>query len=831
MYLNHVKTLIYPSNFESKTGFDQIRELVKEHCIFNRGRMKVDEIRFMTGYEQLKEILEQTAEFKEICLFEENFPVDNYHDLTPGLIKARVEGTYLEIDEVHDLKRSLETIKSILRFFKNTPAEKYARLKKLVGEVKYYSYVDERIDAILSKQGKIKDNASTELRHIRENIAQKQSSAGRKLQSLLKRAIDEGYIEKDTAISIRNGRQVIPVPAANKRKISGIVHDESATGRTAYVEPAEVVELNNEIRELEIAETREIIKILVAFTASIRPYIDDLLTSYDFLGTIDFLRAKALFALRINAGLPALSDSPGFRWKQAVHPLLYLHHKKENKEVVPLDIFLDEKNRILLISGPNAGGKSVCLKTVGLLQYMLQSGLLVPLIESSETGIFKDILIDIGDEQSIENDLSTYSSHLLNMKSFLRNASPDSLILIDEFGTGTEPQIGGAIAEAILESLNSKVTYGVITTHYSNLKHFASAAPGITNAAMMFDTAKMKPLFKLEIGKPGSSFAIDIARQIGLPEDILRNASDKAGEDHINFDRHLREIIRDKRYWEEKRDRIRIAEKRLAEMLSQYEEELGQTKKMRREILDNARREAETLLSTTNREIEKTIRVIRETQADREHTKEARRELETFKNNLPSEEQLPDNTLEQKLGEVRRQVKKIRPIQAKPEPVTTQADNLTLQPGDAVRMLNLNTEGIIMEINGDHVLVTYGESMITSVKRNNLEKIPAGELRSQQGPGRSVQYDWSISQRKLNFKSEIDIRGKRGEEAMEIVRNFIDDATVVGVSELRILHGKGNGILKSMVREYLHSLDVVRSCKDEHVELGGSGITVVILDF
>lgn len=821
--------MIYPSNFESKTGFDQIRELVREHCLFARGRQKVDEIRFMSGFDELKEVLGQTAEFREICLFEDSFPVDHYHDLTPGLKKARIEGTYFETEEVFDLKRSLETIKAILRFFKQTPPEKYARLKKMAGNVKYYSYVDDRIDAILSKQGKIKDNASPDLRHIRQEIAQKQSSAGRKLQSLLKSAIEAGYVEKDTALSVRNGRQVIPVPVAHKRRISGIVHDESATGRTAYVEPAEIVELNNAIRELEMAEVREIIRILITFTDNIRPYIDDLLASYDFLGTIDFIRAKALFALRINAGMPALVSSAGFRWKQAIHPLLYLHHKKENKPVVPLDIELDEKNRILLISGPNAGGKSVCLKTVGLVQYMLQCGLLVPLVESSEAGIFRDILIDIGDEQSIENDLSTYSSHLLNMKSFLRHASPHSLILIDEFGTGTEPQIGGAIAEAILESLNNKQTFGVITTHYSNLKHFASAAPGITNGAMMFDTARMQPLFRLETGKPGSSFAIDIARQIGLPEDILKNASEKAGEEHINFDRHLREIIRDKRYWEEKRDRIRISEKRLAAMLDQYEEELGQTKKMRKEILENARREAESLLSNTNREIEKTIRVIRETQAEKEQTRAVRKDLETFKDRALTPENQNDKLLEDKLEEIRKRAAK---YQEKPVPIKPDIpahDNQKLVPGDTVRLLPMNAEGEILEITGDTLLVTYGESMITSLKRHQVEKTGSTEKSSRQR--RAVQFDWSISQRKLNFRAEIDIRGKRGEEALDIVRSFVDDATVVGVSELRILHGKGNGILKSLVREYLNGLDVVRTCKDEHVERGGSGITLVTLDF
>jgi DNA mismatch repair protein MutS2 len=824
------KDLIYPPNFEIKTGFDQIRELVKEYCLFEPGRQKVEDIRFTNDFVSLKEILGQTAEFKEICVFEDNFPSDNYYDLSSGLKKARVEGTYLETEEVFELKKSLETIKAILRFFKNTSPEKYPLLKKLVGAVKYYSYVDERIDAILSKQGKIRDNASSELRHIRGEIAQKQASAGKRLQSLLKKAIDEGFVEKDTSISIRNGRQVIPVPASNKRKISGIVHDESATGRTAYVEPTEVVELNNEIRELEIAELREIVKILITFTDSIRPYIEDLLVTYDFLGMIDFIRAKALFALRINAGLPALIDAPGFRWKQAVHPLLLLHLRKENKEVVPLDIQLDEKNRILLISGPNAGGKSVCLKTTGLIQYMLQCGLLVPMVESSEAGIFRDLLIDIGDEQSIENDLSTYSSHLLNMKIFLRHASPNSLILIDEFGTGTEPQIGGAIAEALLESLNHKGTYGVITTHYSNLKHYASGADGVVNGAMMFDSGKMKPLFRLEIGKPGSSFAIDIARQIGLPEDILSTAASKVGEDHINFDRHLREILRDKRYWEEKRDRIRISEKRLASLLERYEQELGQTRKMRKEILETARHEAEDLLSAANKEIEKTIRLIRESQAEKEQTREIRKELTEYGKNIPAFHSRGEKYLDDKINEVQQNTRKIRKEPETVPPVIREEDKNNIRPGDQVTIINLGTEGFVMDITGENALVTYGESMITSVKVVNLEKKIPGTGSTREST-KSSHFDWNISQRKLKFKPEIDIRGKRGEEAVEIVRHFVDDALMVGVSELRILHGKGNGILKSMVREYLTALDIVRTCKDEHVERGGAGITLVTLDF
>lgn len=818
--------MIYPATFESKTGFDQIRELVKEHCLFEPGRQKADEMHFISDFSTIRELLEQTAEFKTICLMEQNFPVDNYKDLGPGLKKIKVEGTYLETEEVYDLRRSLDTIKAVLKFFRSAPDEKYPRLKKLAGNAKYFTYVEERIDAILTRQGKIKDNASPDLKRIREEITQKQTSAARRLQSLLKRAIDEGFVDKDTTLSIRNGRPVIPVPASNKRKIAGIVHDESATGRTAFIEPGEVVELNNEIKELEVAEIREIIKILTAFADAIRPYIEDLLLTYDFLATIDFIRAKALFAIKINAGMPALINSSGFRWKQAVHPLLYLHHKKENKDVVPLDIYLDEKNRILLISGPNAGGKSVCLKTVGLLQYMLQCGMLLPAVESSEAGIYKDILIDIGDEQSIENDLSTYSSHIQNMKNFLKMASPGSLVLIDEFGTGTEPHIGGAIAEAILEALNKSGTFGVITTHYSNLKHFASDTPGIINGAMMFDTGLMQPLFKLEIGKPGSSFAIDIARKIGLREDVLKVAAEKAGEEHINFDRHLREIIRDKKYWEEKRERIRIAEKKLAAIVEQYETELGQTQKMRKDILEKARAEARELLSKTNREIEKTIRIIKETQAEKESTREARKNLEDFKNTIAVSGQRQE-VLDTKINELK---KHSRRLPKKPE-----EKGLTLNqslpadpvPGDTVIIKPLQAKGEVLEINGDNVLVTYGESMITTVKRNNIERIEPSPRKS----SRSSSFDMSLSQRRLNFKPEIDIRGKRGEEAVDMVRNFIDDATIVGVSELRILHGKGNGILKSLVRDYLRTLDVVRSFKDEHEERGGAGITIVLLDF
>jgi len=822
--------LIYPANFETKTGFDQIRNRVKGNCLFEPGKVKADEMRFSSDPGHVRNNLELTAEFKHILLFSGNFPTDNYNNLSPSLKKARIPGTFLDTEEVFNLRKSLETIKAILRFFKAVPAGTYPRLSALASGVNWYQYVEDKIDALLNRHGKIKDNASNELRHIREQIAGKTSLAGKRLMSLLKKAIDEGYVDSDTTLSMRNGRQVIPVPANHKRKISGIVHDESATGKTAFVEPAEIVEINNEIRELEGEELREIIRILTTFTDAIRPYLDDLLATFDFLATIDFIRAKALFAIEIGAGLPALVPTPVVRWKQAFHPLLLIHHRKENKPVVPLDIELDEKARILLISGPNAGGKSVCLKTVGLNQYMLQCGMLIPVVESSEAGLFSDVLIDIGDEQSIENDLSTYSSHLLNMKNFLRHASSTALLLIDEFGTGTEPNIGGAIAEALLEAFNARGAYGVITTHYSNLKHYASSAPGIVNGAMMFDTGKMTPLFRLEMGKPGSSFAIDIARQIGLPEEILKHAAGKVGEDHVNFDRHLREIIRDKRYWGEKRDRIRQSEKRMSALLEQYEGELSQMKKMRKEILDHARHEADALLAGANREIEKTIRTIREQQAGRDQTKQARKELQSFKDSLAEPVARETDLVEQKLGEVKKQLIRVGKSPLPAENDVDQLEDRKIEVGDRVEITGLGVTGEVMELNGDNALVSYGESMITTVKLSKLGKTAPPKDHRPKTTG-TYRYNVSLGQRRLNFKPEVDIRGKRGEEAVAIVRSFIDDAHVVGISELRILHGKGNGILKSLVREYIMSLNTVRSCRDEHEERGGAGITVVTLDF
>jgi DNA mismatch repair protein MutS2 len=731
-----------------------------------------------------------------------------------------------------DLKRTLETVKSILKFFKTREENTYPILKKMCGSVKTYPYVLDSIEKIIDKHGNIKDNASAGLKEIRSGIASKTILASKRLNAILRQAQSDGIVDSDTAASVRNGRGVIPVSAYDKRRLKGLIHDQSASGKTVFIEPEEIVEINNDIVELEYEERREIVKILTAFADNIRPYIDDLLTSNAFLGEIDFLRAKALFGNHLHSIKPVIADKPFLSWKHAVHPLLSMAFEKlPGRIVIPLDIQLDEKNRILVISGPNAGGKSVCLKTVGLLQYMIQCGLTIPVAEGSESGIFKDILIDIGDEQSIENDLSTYSSHLLSMKQFLRSGTNKSLILIDEFGTGTEPMLGGAIAEAILGELNRKEVFGVLTTHYTNLKHFASMTDGVVNGAMAFDNHLMQPLFQLYIGKPGSSFAFEIARKIGLPEEILNEASGKAGVKNINYDRHLKDIARDKRYWETKRMNIRQHEKRLEELIGEYEKELSGAKSLRKEIIAKAKDEAQNLLQESNRMIENTIRQIKEAQAEKGKTKDVRHQLEEFKSNVVEEVKPLESETEKKITTLAHKAKKLKSKEKTEEPDESIEPDKPLKVGDAVRMIDTMAAGEIVEIKGKNILIETGSYRFQASK-DKIERISRGELKKSIKSGQVyIEADPLISQRKLNFKPEIDIRGVRGEEAIGLVRDLIDNALMVQHRDLRILHGKGNGILRQLIREYLATVNVVRSFRDEHVDMGGSGITVVEMDF
>lgn len=824
--------LVYPENFESKIGFDKIRELLKGRCLCTLGQELVDEIRFSSRFEQVNEDLSLVSEFVTVLQEMENFPTSYYFDLRDALSKIRIEGRFLEVQELFDLKRSLETISGIVRFLKQTKEEQLPCLKRLLSGVQVYPYVIDRIDAILTKYGKIKDNASPELAHIRKELLSKQSGVSKRLQSILKRAQDDGLVEEDASVAIRDGRAVIPISSAFKRKLNGIVHDESSTGKTSYIEPAEVVEMNNEIRELEYAELREIVKILTVFSNDIRPYLPDLVMAYEFLGKIDFIRAKAIYAIDINAIKPYMEDKCQLEWESAAHPLLMAALRRENRKVVPLDIRLTPEKHILLISGPNAGGKSVCLKTVGLLQYMLQCGLLIPVRQNTVAGIFERLFIDIGDEQSIENDLSTYSSHLMNMKYFLKNSNERTLILIDEFGTGTEPMLGGAIAESILAQLNEMKVFGVITTHYTNLKHFASSSEGIENAAMMYDSAKMEPLFVLDIGKPGSSFAFEIARKIGLPETILQDATDKIGKDHINFDKHLRDIVRDKRYWETKRLKIRKVEKSLDEMAEKYETDLSQLDKQRKEILQKARQEADQILTEANRRIESTIREIRETQAEKERTKEIRARLVEFKQDVVQAELTDQNdVINQKIQKLKE--KEARRNQKRPEGKPEQPKEKVIvadewKPGDRVLMTGNQNVGEILELNEKNAVVAFGH-IRTSVSRDKLQKITNNEAKKIQRTYNQTMpnINKGLSEKRLNFRTEIDVRGQRAEEALQNIQAFIDDAIMLDFRELRILHGKGNGILKEMIRNYLKSEPAVKQFRDEHVQFGGAGITVL----
>lgn len=823
--------MIYPLNFEQKTGFDKIRYLLSEKCLSLLGKERVDEMNFSKDYDVICEQLDQTDEFVRIFHGDEEFPANYFFDVRYSLKRIRPEGTFLDEKELFDLKRSLQTINDIVHFFKKEENEEilYPALTKLVGDVCIFPQLIGKIDTILDKFGRMKDNASPTLSQIRREITLTMNGISKSLQSILRTAQSEGVIDKDTTPTMRDGRLVIPVAPAFKRKIRGIVHDESASGKTVFIEPAEVVEANNRIRELEGDERREIIRILTEFTDIVRPLVPDILQSYEFLAEIDFIRAKALLGEQIQAIRPTVENKQQLDWAHAMHPLLYLSLKKQQKEIVPLDIELNDKNRLLIISGPNAGGKSVCLKTVGLLQYMLQCGLLIPLHESSRMGIFDNIFIDIGDEQSIENDLSTYSSHLTNMKYFVRNCNNKTIILIDEFGSGTEPQIGGAIAEALLDRFNRNGSYGVITTHYQNLKHFAEDHEGIVNGAMLYDRHLMQPLFKLAIGNPGSSFAIEIARKIGLPEDVIADASAKVGENYINMDKYLQDIVRDKRYWENKRQNIRFQEKKLEDITERYEQDLSTIHTQRKEILAQAKAEAARILSEANARIENTIREIKEAEAEKERTRQARKTLDEFKNSISTQEE-PDDKIARKIAKLkerkeRKEKKKTPGIQKS----LSQKD--IISAGDNVRLKGQSSAGVVLEVQEKQAVVAFG--MIKStVKLDQLEKVSKNQLKKEIAKSTfvSVQTTDSMREKKLNFKMDIDVRGMRGDEALQAVMYFIDDAIQVGAEKVRILHGTGTGALRQIIREYLNTVPGIKRFQDEHVQFGGAGITVVELE-
>ncbi len=805
--------MIYPKNFEGKTGFDKIRNLIADKCLSPQGLYYVERLSFLSDHSLISRLLNQTAEFKNMLSEEPGFPAQDYFDLTPELNRIKLEGTYIEQEKLFDLKSSLATIYDILLFLKKLNKQDYPNLISLSTNIFVERSIIIRIEEIIDDNGKIKNSASQKLAGIRKELTHEQSSIDRKIRKSLSEAKRLGYTTGDAEVTIRDGRLAVPVAAAHKRALQGVVLDESATGQTVYIEPVEVFEAHNRIRELESAERREIVNILKEFSDFLRPAIPALTEAYKFLGLIDFIRAKALFAIEIDAVKPLLSSQPLINWNKAVHPLLLLAHKKQNKPVIPLNIKLDNENRILVISGPNAGGKSVCLTTVGLLQYMLQCGLLIPVKSDSEAGLFKNLFIDIGDEQSLENDLSTYSSHLLNMKHFVNHSDEKTLFLIDEFGTGTEPQLGGAIAEAVLEKLNRKKAFGVVTTHYSNLKLMSKEGNGIVNGAMLFDTKKMQPLFKLKIGKPGSSFAFEIARKIGFPKDVLKNAEKKTGKKQLDFDEQLQQLDIERKELEKKKEEVNVADTFLSEMIDKYEKLSKELKLKKEEIIQKAKQEALEIVGASNKLIENTIREIREAQADKVKTKKLREKLREQEKKIAAELKPAGKVPVKDKKEKKATVKHIA------KPIST---------GDVVKLKEQGVVAEVLTVKGDEVVLSFKSvTLKTTLDKIEITNKPKKPVSAVSGNRRYSAIADEINKKSANFNLQIDVRGKRGEEALDIVKQYIDDAIVLNIGEVRILHGKGFGILRSLIHDYLNTVPEIKNFKDEHIERGGHGITVV----
>ena len=849
-------------SLEEKIGFNEIRAMLHGYCLSPLGHEKVDAMQFVADHVAVTTLHQQLSELSYILQTEQ--PEQDFFDLRGEVHRIRIEGAYLEEQSVWELLRTLRTLHAWVKVIREAPSEDKAlplrgsgegALEKLAEGVFTFSNITRRLEQMLDKYGRIKDEASRELLSIRHELKKAEGSVSRTLTNILKSAQAEGLVEKDVTPAMRDGRLVIPVAPALKRRIKGIVHDESATGKTVFIEPAEVVEANNRIRELEAEEKREVIRILREFTEQLRPNLKELLRGFEFLADIEFLLAKYQLTRAIEGRSPEIYSTPLIDWFDARHPLLEAKLKKQGSKIVPLSISLTKRQRILIISGPNAGGKSVCLKTVGLLQYMLQCGLPIPLADGSRAGIFSQIFIDIGDEQSIEDDLSTYSSHLLNMKRMMAGCTPSTLLLIDEFGGGTEPTIGGAIAEAVLKRFVEKGTFGVITTHYQNLKHFAEDTPGVVNGAMLYDRQKMAALFQLQIGNPGSSFAVEIARKIGIPEDVIADATELVGREYVNADKYLLDITRDKRYWEGKRQTIHSQEKQMVQTIEHYEKEIEELRGKRKEIIREAKAEADKIIAAANAQIENTIREIKEAQADKEKTRSARQQLQTFREEVGqmSQEEL-DAYVEKKRKQIEERRKRHAERQAakkqtqtpsnsplkgenssqKVSPLRGDLEGSALEVGSYVRIKGQTSVGTITAIEGKQATVTFGV-MRTLVDLKRLEKAsPSTSKGGENGEAKqtvivSRQTQDSIRQKHLDFKQEIDVRGMRADEALQAVTYFIDDALLVNASRVRILHGTGTGALRQAIRQYLHTIPGIASFHDEHVQFGGAGITVVEL--
>ena len=802
--------MIYPSDFENKIGFNYVRERLNELCISEMGKECVGKMCFCTDVDEIHTYLRLIQDFQTLMQDGVPFPVRDYNDLREEFKHLAIDGTVISLESMFALKPTLSALSYIFKFFKSEASEKVPYMKALAEGISIDNHIFTEINRLVDDKGEMPDNASAELAEIRRDIRRKQSSIDHRMHKILVEAKSAGWTDSTAEMTIRDGRPVIPVRAADKRALRGFIHDESATGQTVYIEPAEIFETNNEIKELEYAERREINKILLAFTKVLRPEIPNLVMAWRLLGLLDFIRAKALLSHEYNCVIPDLTDEPMFDWIEARHPLLEQKLKGQGKQITPLDLKLGENNRILVISGPNAGGKSVCLKTIGLIQYMLQCGLAIPVKVDSKCGIFHDMFIDIGDEQSLENDLSTYSSHLINMKELLEHGNERSLFLIDEFGTGTEPQLGGAIAEAILLKMNEKKSFGVVTTHYANLKLLADNNPGIVNGAMLFDTRYLQPLYVMMIGKPGSSFAFEIAKKIGFPHEILDSAAEISGREHLDFDQQLQQLEIEKKEVRKKEYELKVADKLLDEIVTKYKNHLAEIEKKKKQLLHEANREAQALIDGANAKIEKTIREIKEAQAEKNRTKELREELKTMKQNLVNEEKNLSKQLKAEEKE--------------------EAPSEDLKVGDMVCINELEVVGELLAISDTDVTIQFGDVRLRTTA-NKLRKISRSQARkAQQNPSylrKTIMND--INEKAQHFNLTLDVRGQRGDEAVDNVAKYIDEANLLSIKEVSILHGKGNGILRKLIREYLSKQSCIQSFNDASLETGGAGITRITL--
>ena len=837
---------------EQKIGFDRIRQIISDKCSTVYATERAATETFSNKASQIRKRLLLTDEMRLIMMFEDSFPSGGFIDCIDFLKPLESTSSAIDLLSLRKLKTMLETLRKVTAFFEDIKDGIYPNLKRVSAPIMSFPEVQRRIEGIIDRYGDIKDTASDILYEIRRSLREKEGAISRRMSAILKRAQEEGIVDSDAGVAVRDGKMLIPVSAANKKRLAGFIYDESATGKTAYIEPAEVVELDNQIKELKFSEQREILRILLEFTEFMRPYIPDLLDAAKYLGEIDFIMAKAQVALEFIAGMPVISDNGEMNLRKARHPLLERALRKEKKEIVPLTASLTPSKHILLISGPNAGGKSVCLKTVGLLQYMFQWGMLIPTSETSEMMVFDRIMVDIGDDQSIDNDLSTYSSFLVNMKDMLAKADNKTLILIDEFGSGTEPAAGGAIAEAILCEFDKRGAYGVITTHYTNLKLYASADTGVMNGAMMFDVKNIAPMFKLEMGLPGNSFAFELARKTGLPEAIIKDAETRAGEEFVGIERNLRKIARNRKALDEKLERIKNTDRTLENITDKYQKELLQIKTLKKEIIDEAKKEAEAIIKGANKQVENTIKTIRESQAAKEETQEARKGLQDFMSILAAkkeqEQKEKDDYIEKKIRQLdaRKERQKQRKAQkadqrAQQEQMEQQAEQMRmeafrsapLKAGEKVRVKANGMVGEVVKVSAKAVVVTIG-NISSKMPLDKVERITSNEFKSavkeNARPVSSVKVDSSLSERKLNFSTELDVRGERLNDAVEKVTRYIDDAIMLNVSSVRIIHGKGTGVLRDELQKLIRTMPGVASAKDEHIQFGGSGVTVVTFD-